>query len=73
MEGGSALIDASGERDGDTWTVTFSRSLAGGEGDITLESGKTYNFGFAIHDGHTSQGASITSRWATHSGSTPRR
>jgi hypothetical protein len=53
MEGGSALIEASSERDGDIWTVTFTRSLEGGEGDIPLESGKTYNFGFAIHDGHT--------------------
>lgn len=52
MEGGSALVDAVGERDGDNWTVTFTRSLAGGEGDITLESGKSYNFGFAIHDSH---------------------
>ncbi|HRQ56196.1 MAG TPA: ethylbenzene dehydrogenase-related protein [Azoarcus taiwanensis] len=53
MEGGTALVTATGERDGDTWTVTFVRSLAGGEGDITLEPGQTYNFGFAIHDGHT--------------------
>ena len=53
MDGGSALIEASGERDGYTWTVTFVRRFAGGEGDITLAPGQRYNFGFAIHDGHT--------------------
>jgi hypothetical protein len=52
MEGGKALVEAKGELKGDTWTVTFTRKLAGGEGDITLEPGKTYNFGFAIHDDH---------------------
>jgi hypothetical protein len=53
MEGGKALVEAKGELKGDTWTVTFIRKLAGGEGDITLVPGKTYNFGFAIHDDHT--------------------
>ena len=53
MKGGQALVKASGEREGDTWTVTFVRNLAGGEGDITLEAGKVYNFGFAIHDSHS--------------------
>lgn len=52
MEGGSALVGADGKKDGDTWTVTFTRKLAGGAGDIALASGKTYNFGFAIHDDH---------------------
>jgi cytochrome c-type protein NapC len=32
------------------WTVVFSRPLAGGEGDVPLEPGKTYTVGFAIHD-----------------------
>ena len=50
MEGGQALVSADGKLDGDTWTVVFARKLAGGEGDVALESGKTYNFGFAIHD-----------------------
>lgn len=50
MEGGQALTGAEGKLDGDTWTVVFTRKLSGGEGDITLESGKLYNFGFAIHD-----------------------
>ncbi len=54
MEGGKALIEAKGEKKGDEWTVTFTRKLAGGgEGDIALASGKTVNFGFAIHDDHT--------------------
>ena len=53
MDGGKALSDAKGELKGDTWTVTFTRKLAGGEGDVKLEAGKTYNFGFAIHDDYT--------------------
>lgn len=52
MEGGKGLVEAKGELKGDTWTVTFTRKLAGGEGDVTLEPGKVYNFGFAIHDDH---------------------
>ena len=50
MEGGTALVTADGKKDGDTWTVVFARKLAGGKGDIALAPGKTYNFGFAIHD-----------------------
>ncbi len=50
MEGGKALVSAEGKKDGDNWTVVFTRKLAGGEGDVALESGKAYNFGFAIHD-----------------------
>ena len=51
MEGGSALVSAEGKQDGDNWTVVFTRKLAaGGKGDVALEAGKTYNFGFAIHD-----------------------
>lgn len=53
MEGGKALSEARGELKGDTWTVNFTRKLAGGEGDVRLEPGKVYNFGFAIHDDHT--------------------
>ena len=54
MEGGKALVEARGEKKGDEWTVVFTRKLAGGgEGDIALASGKTYNFGFAIHDDHS--------------------
>jgi hypothetical protein len=53
MEGGKALVKAEGAKKGDTWTVTFTRKLAGGgEGDIVMASGKTYNMGFAIHNDH---------------------
>ncbi|MCB1889333.1 MAG: hypothetical protein KDH20_17130 [Rhodocyclaceae bacterium] len=50
MDGGTALVDAKGEKQGDTWTVTFTRKLTGGEGDVALASGQTVNFGMAIHD-----------------------
>ncbi|GAO37151.1 cytochrome C552 [Sulfuricella sp. T08] len=53
MEGGKALQEAKGELNGDTWTVTFTRKLSGGEGDVALLPGKEYNFGFAIHDDYT--------------------
>jgi len=52
MDGGKALVSADGRNDGGTWTVVFTRKLAGGEGDIALQPGKAYNFGFAIHDDH---------------------
>ncbi|MCK0143905.1 NapC/NirT family cytochrome c [Aliiroseovarius sp. F20344] len=55
------LLDRRVENDGEmaaeanlapdgTWTVTFSRPLAGGTGDVSLEAGQTYTVGFAIHD-----------------------
>lgn len=50
MEGGTALVGAEGSHEGDTWSVVFTRKFSGGQGDVTLESGKLYNFGFAIHD-----------------------
>lgn len=53
MEGGKALVAAEGKEAGGNWTVTFTRKLSGGDGDIALQAGKTYNFGFAIHDDHT--------------------
>jgi len=53
MDGGKALVDAKGENKGGEWSVVFTRKLAGAEGDVALVSGKTYNFGFAIHDDHT--------------------
>jgi ethylbenzene dehydrogenase len=53
MAGGKGLLAAEGKHSGDTWTVTFTRKLAGGgSGDIPLVPGKSYNFGFAIHDDH---------------------
>ena len=54
MDGGQALVDAKGVKQGDEWVVTFTRKLAGGaEGDITLVPGQVYNMGFAIHDDYT--------------------
>jgi hypothetical protein len=53
MEGGKALASAAGKQAGNAWTVTFVRKLTGGEGDVALAAGKTYNFGFAIHDDWT--------------------
>jgi hypothetical protein len=50
MEGGKALVSADGKLDGDNWSVVFVRKFSGGEGDVKLETGKTYTFGFAIHD-----------------------
>lgn len=50
MEGGKALVSAEGKQAGGSWTVVFTRKLAGGEGDIAMQAGKAYNFGFAIHD-----------------------
>lgn len=50
MEGGKALVDAKGEKKGDTWSVVFTRKLSGGEGDVALSEGKVIPFGFAIHD-----------------------
>jgi hypothetical protein len=53
MEGGKGLVEAKGEKKGDEWVVVFTRKLAGGgDGDIAMASGKSYNFGFAIHDDH---------------------
>jgi len=52
MEGGKALVSAVGKLSGDIWTVTFTRKLTGGEGDIAMQAGKVYNIGFAIHDDH---------------------
>lgn len=50
MEGGKALQSATGKLENGTWSVVFTRKLTGGEGDVALQSGKVYNFGFAIHD-----------------------
>lgn len=46
MEGGKAGVTAEGARAGDTYTVTFTRKLAGG---VTLAAGKAVTFGVAIH------------------------
>jgi len=44
---------AEGRSEAGTWTVTFRRPLAGAPGRHAIVPGKTYNFGFAIHDDHT--------------------
>jgi hypothetical protein len=46
MEGGKAGATAEGAKAGDTYTVTFTRKLAGG---VTLATGKAVPFGIAIH------------------------
>ncbi len=52
MEGGSP-IEAVGALDGDTWTVTMSRTLkAATDKELSIEPGKTYVIGFALHDDH---------------------
>jgi hypothetical protein len=49
MEGGKAGVTAEGSKAGDTYTVTFTRKLAGG---VNLAAGKAVPFGFAIHADH---------------------
>ncbi len=54
MKGGVPLR-ASGGRDGDRWTVVLARPLKSDKpGDVSIEPGKTYTVGFAIHDDYTS-------------------
>lgn len=54
VEGDKGLVKAEGVKDGNKWVVTFERKLAGGgAGDHAIVAGKTYNFGFAIHEDHT--------------------
>jgi len=44
-------VEAEGSLDGGMWTVVLKRPLTSAEkGDISLEAGKTYMVGFAIHD-----------------------
>ena len=51
MEGGKSLIKAEGKKEGNKWVVVLERSLAGtGKGDHSINAGKIYNFGFAIHE-----------------------
>ena len=46
MDGGKAGVTAEGSKSGDTYTVTFTRKLAGG---VNLAPGKAVSFGIAIH------------------------
>ena len=52
-KGGKALVKAEGELKDGVYTVTFTRKLSGGEGDLTLEPGQTVPFGVAIHTDKT--------------------
>ena len=49
MDGGKAGVTAEGSKSGDTYTVTFTRKLAGG---VNLAAGKAVPFGVAIHADH---------------------
>jgi cytochrome c-type protein NapC len=47
-------VEAQGWLEGGYWTVEIKRPLAAATpGDLPLEAGKLYNFGFAIHDDFT--------------------
>jgi len=50
---GKALVKAEGENKGGVWTVTFTRKLTGGDGDLALAEGTTVPFGIAIHTDRT--------------------
>lgn len=53
MSGGQGVtFDA--KLKGGNWSVVMKRKLkSGGAGDISMEKGQVYNFGFAIHDDYT--------------------
>jgi nitrate/TMAO reductase-like tetraheme cytochrome c subunit len=47
-------VEFSAKLDNGIWTVELKRPLKSGKpGDINLEDGKVYNFGFAIHDDYS--------------------
>ena len=48
-KGGQALTKAEGDCKAGTCTVTFTRKLSGGEGDLSLLEGQVIPFGIAIH------------------------
>lgn len=52
-KGGKALVKAEGELKDGVYTVTFTRKLSGGEGDLTLTPGQTVPIGVAIHTDKT--------------------
>ncbi len=52
-KGMGAVVEASLK--GDTWSVVVQRKLKSDKaGDVSIEPGKVYNFGFAIHDDYSS-------------------
>ncbi len=51
---GGGQFDVNAKKEGNTWVVEMKRKLNTGKpGDITIEPGKLYNFGFAIHDDYS--------------------
>jgi hypothetical protein len=52
-KGGKALIKAEGEVKDGVYTVTFTRKLSGGDGDLSLTPGQTIPFGVAVHTDKT--------------------
>ena len=53
MDGGQGL-EASIVEEAGFWTVTMKRKLNSDKpGDVSIEPGKVYNFGFAIHDDYS--------------------
>lgn len=55
VEAKSAPVTAEATQSGDGWTVTLARPLAAQAPFKTIEAGKTYNVGFAIHAGNTAR------------------
>lgn len=53
MQGGQGF-QVNARKEGNNWVVEMKRQLKSDKaGDISLESGKLYNFGFAIHDDYS--------------------
>jgi hypothetical protein len=50
---GKALVKAEGENKGGVYTVTFTRKLTGGEGDLALAESNVVPFGIAVHTDKT--------------------
>ncbi len=51
---GGGDFEVSARKEGNNWVVEMKRALNTGKpGDITIEPGKLYNFGFAIHDDYS--------------------
>lgn len=48
-KGGQALVKAEGELKNGVYTITFTRKMSGGDGDLRLAEGQTVPFGIAIH------------------------